>query len=187
MSPSLLPVRAALFAAAVLAGAGGAPLLRADPVAAAAPPGVPVAEFSDISSWRVQTAGQAEAELQMAAAGPGEKPTPALVVTVGTIGSGEPWVIQLARRMPLEKGKTYHVSFQAKAEPERKIVCGAMQDHAPYLRIGKPLAVSLGAEWTKVSFDFVPEADEPQARISISNLAEPGLKITLAAPAMTVE
>lgn len=76
-------------------------------------------------------------------------------VTTTTTAGTLPWHIQLTQSgMNLEQGKTYKLTFRAKAEAGRSLEVNVGQVVAPYTSYAGNFPVQLGAEWVQFSKVF---------------------------------
>lgn len=93
----------------------------------------------------------------------------ALQLNVSQPGA-ESWHVQFSQSpLKLEEGKTYTVSFFAKADKPRKVSVNLSQAHEPW----KVLASSteqLTTSWQQFHFPLVVNAADDKARLSFSNL-----------------
>ncbi len=79
------------------------------------------------------------------------------------------WHLQLERaHPPVEKGRSYHGSFRARADAPRWILVGVSQAREPWRNLGFNQRYEIDTEWTRFHFDFVATADEPVPRLAIN-------------------
>lgn len=82
----------------------------------------------------------------------------------------EGWHVQFTQSpLKVEKGKSYTISFRAKAPKPVKINVGLSQAHAPWKGLGNQ-EVKLTAEYQDISFVVTPGESDDKARLSFSNL-----------------
>ncbi|HEV7403119.1 MAG TPA: carbohydrate binding domain-containing protein [Chthoniobacteraceae bacterium] len=82
----------------------------------------------------------------------------------------EGWHVQFSQSpVKVEKGKSYTISFRARAPQPAKINVGLSQAHAPWKGLGTQ-EVKLTTEYQDLSFVVTPSDSDDQARLSFSNL-----------------
>ncbi len=83
----------------------------------------------------------------------------------------EPWHAQMARRgLPAVEGEGYHLRFRAKAAGKEEIRVVFGQAHEPW-KVFDSQPVTLDSEWREFSVDLRATESDPNARLTISNLA----------------
>jgi hypothetical protein len=83
---------------------------------------------------------------------------------------GESWHVQFSQSpLKLEEGKTYTVSFLAKADKSRKLSVNLSQAHEPW-KVLAGSTVQLSTAWQQFRFALTVNASDDKARLSFSNL-----------------
>ncbi len=84
----------------------------------------------------------------------------AITYDIQNVGNAD-WNVQFKREnVSLKAGTTYHVSYNIKSSVERPIVTGVMTSaYSPY----KEITPTVGADGTKVEFEFTPSVDDDTA------------------------
>ncbi len=154
----------------------------ADPATnAPAPPTVPApasnASALDLSIWKLETLQGATGSLSSSKESPSGGAS--LVVEAQTAGSGELWLVQMDYPISVVKQKQYHLKLMMKSEPDKFVSIGLTQLHAPHAKLCEGKLIELNSAWKEIDFDFTPNADEPNARILLTNLNAPGAKFYL--------
>lgn len=81
------------------------------------------------------------------------------------------WRPQFSQRgLAVKKGQAYTLSFFARADRPQRIGVNCMMAHEPWQRLGLSSSADLTAEWQRQRFTFVAEADDDNARITVTNL-----------------
>jgi len=105
----------------------------------------------------------------------------ALVIEVVNPGK-ENWHIQINQsQLKFEEGKSYTLSFWAKANKPRRISVGASQAHDPWGNMGLSINVNLSTEWKQYSLAFVANKTDNQCRVGFSSFGDAGSQISIAA------
>jgi hypothetical protein len=113
------------------------------------------------TGWQLQTMTSAKAKLGLAAAG----------VALDITDKGqEDWHIQLHQtKLNLIAGRPYTLTLRLKADHPMTVVLTAMLNHAPWHALWQN-PVKVGTDWRTVTFTFVPNASDADARLSIGGL-----------------
>ncbi|HYR57708.1 MAG TPA: carbohydrate binding domain-containing protein [Chthoniobacteraceae bacterium] len=122
--------------------------------------------------WNLEQHGGAKAAISFAAA---QDPSrQALAVKVEQPGK-ESWHVQFSQGgLKLEGGRSYTVTFRARADKPRKIHASLSQTHEPW-KVLATHEVKLSAEWQPVRLTIAPNASDDKARLAITGLgSEPG-------------
>jgi len=102
------------------------------------------------SAWTVETHDQTQ--MTLAAEGP-------IAHLKGLKTDSTNWHLQLHQTgLTLEAGKTYTVSFSARASAPRTAFINARLDQAPWTMVGLDTSVALGTAWKRYSLTFVANA-----------------------------
>lgn len=122
------------------------------------------------SGWKLEALEGAKAELTVEQ--DGYEGGPALCVTVqDTPDAGKLWAVQLYQgNLSFRAGKTYRLSFMAKADPLKWFFVSLSTVKPPYKEIAKGAQVKSSAAWTPYSFDFTVDEDCDEARVLFTNL-----------------
>ncbi len=119
--------------------------------------------------WHLERDDQCKASWSIERGGPGGKPF--LRVRVERMGR-ENWIPQFAQPdLRFKKGQVYTLTFRARASSERKMQVNAMMAHEPWRQLGFYTSVELTTDWRSYTLAFVPNADEPNGRITFTGLA----------------
>lgn len=111
--------------------------------------------------WRVDSHEGSVATLAHSATRPG-----AMRVSISKLTQQVPWHVQLLRVSPeIVAGHRYRLSFQARADSPRSIVCAASQNTTPWQPIGLFRRLDVTGDWQVFEFSFEATASEPSARI----------------------
>lgn len=73
----------------------------------------------------------------------------------------------------LQGGEPYRLTFCARAEKPQAISVHTMMDHDPWQRLGLSAQIDLGPKWRQYVLAFTASEDDPQARLTFSQL-QPG-------------
>lgn len=99
----------------------------------------------------------------------GSNATAGMALLVSAAGK-EGWHVQFSQSpVKVEKGKSYTISFRARAPQPVKLNVGLSQAHAPWKGLGNQ-EVKLTTEDQDISFVVTPSESDDQARLSFSNL-----------------
>ena len=113
------------------------------------------------SAWSLEQQGNAEAFLSRDAGS-----LRASVLRTDGVG----WHVQLSQPgTAFSKGKSYTMTFRARADAPRRITVVASQAHEPWNQLWSA-NVELTKDWKDYRFAFQPSADEKNGRIVFSNL-----------------
>lgn len=126
--------------------------------------------------WRIWTApGIAAATL--APEGPGFRVTlPPAAAAVDC------WKVQVKHLASIERGETYELVVNLKADATRNVVCGILQNHRPYEHLCKLATFRLTNDWQTYRTTFTADRDESDAQIV---LAAAGSRVALEIGEMT--
>ena len=95
---------------------------------------------------------------------------PALRLRVVRNGQ-QSWIPQLSQGgFPVQKGQVYTLRFWLKADKPGRIDVNCMMNHDPWERLGLSADVQTSAEWKEYRLSFVADRDDPNARITFSQL-----------------
>lgn len=80
-----------------------------------------------------------------------------------------PYGAKVTRRwLPLIKGETYLLRFEARADEPRPLIASVLQAREPWLELGCSEVVELGPEWKTYEVEFVALQDESDAAIVLA-------------------
>lgn len=83
----------------------------------------------------------------------------------------ETWIPQLSQGgFPVAKGQVYTLRFWLKADKPGRIDVNCMMNHDPWQRLGLSAEVQTSVEWKEYRLSFVADRDDPNARITFSQL-----------------
>ncbi|MEJ5340463.1 MAG: carbohydrate binding domain-containing protein [Thermogutta sp.] len=83
----------------------------------------------------------------------------------------ETWIPQLSQGgFPVQKGQVYTLRFWLKADKPGRIDVNCMMNHDPWQRLGLSAEVQTSVEWKEYRLSFVADRDDPNARITFSQL-----------------
>lgn len=83
----------------------------------------------------------------------------------------ETWIPQLSQGgFSVQKGQVYTLRFWLKADKPGRIDVNCMMNHDPWQRLGLSADVQTSAEWKEYRLSFVADRDDPNARITFSQL-----------------
>ncbi len=83
----------------------------------------------------------------------------------------ETWIPQLSQGgFPVAKGQVYTLRFWLKADKPGRIDVNCMMNHDPWQRLGLSADVQTSVEWKEYRLSFVADRDDPNARITFSQL-----------------
>jgi len=71
---------------------------------------------------------------------------------------------------PLRKDLPYTLTFRMRAGEKQRIQVSAMQAHDPWNQLGFSAETELGPQWKSFRFTFTVDQDDPDARISWTDL-----------------
>ncbi|MBC7352337.1 MAG: carbohydrate binding domain-containing protein [Thermogutta sp.] len=81
------------------------------------------------------------------------------------------WIPQLSQGgFPVQKGQVYTLRFWLKADKPGRTDVNCMMNHDPWERLGLSADVQTSAEWKEYRLSFVADRDDPNARITFSQL-----------------
>ena len=108
------------------------------------------------AAWTAETQPQTKMRLEtVSAAGQTNAPTGQVLHVADIKSDGTNWHLQLHQTgLTLETGKTYTVSFAARAAAPRTIFVNARLDQAPWTMVGLDTSVALDTQWKVFSFTF---------------------------------
>lgn len=119
------------------------------------------------NNWTLQLTEGAKAIMQTMNDAPDHKS--ALRVQVQQPAKAK-WHVQLyQQKLRVQRGKTYTLTFWAKADVPRAITVNGMQAHAPWQNFSAA-NITLKKEWQP--FTFTPNEDDDNARITFTNMGE---------------
>ena len=82
----------------------------------------------------------------------------------------EPWHVQFSQPgLKIEQGKSFRVTFRARANAPHKISAALSQTHEPWKVLSSAQA-SLTTEWKQFRFTYSPNDSDDKARLSFTNL-----------------
>lgn len=144
-------------------------------------------DFSQqLDGWWLEQHSPALGQASFEDQGPEGQPA----ITIELVEPGdEPWQMALVQKgFGVQKGKTYKVTFWAKAEP---VVYGFFvalaQASKDYRSLASQAEIVLTPGWQQFEFDLVPEEDEADARLIFGNLAKTVGKVWIADASLTTE
>ncbi len=121
--------------------------------------------------WNIERDAKTEVQTTIAENGP--EGTPSLRIVVRRQGE-VPWRPQLSQsNFAVRKDHPYTLTFHARSDAARQIHVNCMMAHDPWKRLGFDAEVALTPQWKPFRFTFIADADDPNARITITGL-EPG-------------
>lgn len=121
-----------------------------------------VAEPAD---WNLTVQPPCTANLVVAA----DRPDVTRVVIGKTEDVLMPWHIRVTRRgLKVQAGEKYTLSFRARADEPRGIVCSINQGQSPWRNLGLYKLFTLTPTWETFQAGFRPDASEENAQIEIS-------------------
>ncbi len=120
------------------------------------------------SSWNLERDDDSQAEWFIQPEGPEGRPCLRIVVNRrGTVA----WHPQLNQGgFRLRKDLPYTLTFRMRAEEKQRIALNAMQAHDPWKQLGFSAEAELGPQWKSFRFTFTVDQDDPDARITWTNL-----------------
>ncbi|WP_347243623.1 carbohydrate binding domain-containing protein [Thermogutta sp.] len=81
------------------------------------------------------------------------------------------WIPQLSQGgFPVKKGQVYTLRFWLKTDKPGRIDVNCMMSHDPWERLGLSADVQTSTEWKEYRLSFVADRDDPNARITFSQL-----------------
>lgn len=123
---------------------------------------------SGARGWELERLQQAEARLEIIK---GSKVGAYISVETPVAAQARHHVQLVQRRLPFEKGRTYRVSFKARAEPSVRITANVKIDRDPWPNLWtQPLNLETG--WTAYSFVFTAPRSSDIARLTFTGLGE---------------
>ncbi|MGQ9503855.1 MAG: carbohydrate binding domain-containing protein [Thermogutta sp.] len=95
---------------------------------------------------------------------------------INVIRNGEQtWIPQLSQGgFPVKKGQVYTFVFWLKTDKPGRIDVNCMMNHDPWQRLGLSADVQTSTQWREYRLSFVAEQDDPNARVTFSQL-RPGI------------
>ncbi len=92
----------------------------------------------------------------------------------------EEYSVQLVQpQMPMQKGKTYKFSFEAKADEDRKMKAAVTAPEVSWIRYFPDTTVELTTDWQEYSFTFdMTESDDDMGRVEF-NMGKQGSTATI--------
>jgi hypothetical protein len=127
--------------------------------------------FSDAweRHWSLERDDQTAVQWAIEPAGPGDKGR-CLRVAVTRQGRVA-WRPQFSQPgLTVKKGSPYTLSFRLRGDKKGRISMNCMMAHDPWERLGLSASVPVTTEWKEQRFTFVAEQDDPNARITFSDL-----------------
>jgi hypothetical protein len=121
--------------------------------------------------WHLETDKQTKAEWSVGETGPnGRRALKVVVARNGEVA----WRPQLTQSgFAVKKGGVYTLSFHARADKKTQLGVNCMMAHDPWQRLGFDASVALGAEWQQHRRTFIADADDANARITLTSF-KPG-------------
>lgn len=94
------------------------------------------------------------------------------VLRLRVIRNGEQsWIPQLSQGgFAVKKGQVYTLRFWLRADPPGRIDVNCMMNHEPWQRLGLSVDVATSQTWREYRLSFVAEQDDPNARVTFSQL-----------------
>lgn len=133
--------------------------------------------------WSLWAHAGAAAETACAAQGP--KGLPALEIKIEQPGTRS-WHIQICQSgLAIAAGRTYTVSFWARADQEADLAVNVMQAHAPWSNLGLDKRVRVTPEWKRFKFVISATGNDERARIGFENFMLRGNTYSLAGVSLT--
>lgn len=114
----------------------------------------------EIPLWTVDANGASSARIERLATSPEH-----LRVAIERTGGPDPWSLFLARRVSLEAGREYVISFTARSDRPRKLIVVLNQFHPPWAELGFYQELALTAEPKPFRFVYRAPRSEPNARL----------------------
>jgi hypothetical protein len=111
----------------------------------------------DVAAWTAETHEKTQLELaSVSVAGQTNAPGGPVLHVRKLKNDGTNWHLQLHQTgLTLETGKTYTVSFVARAAAPRTVYVNARLDQAPWSMVGLDTSIGLGIAWKRYSFTFI--------------------------------
>lgn len=122
--------------------------------------------------WQLQKNAGADGTIAPDDDVPDRSPTgKSLRITSIRPGTGS-WHLLLNRpAFGVHDGRTYTLSFWAKADSECNLTAAVYQTVAPYGSLGLSQYLSIGTAWKRYSFTFSSTQDDPAARVTFGDFA----------------
>lgn len=126
--------------------------------------------------WVLETHGQAKAVAdpfddvppQMRETFPNSK---SIRIEVNAPGEKN-WYVQFMQDgFAVAHGRPLTLSFWAKADQSQRVAVNLIQAHEPWQALGFEASFAVSNQWKRFDYVFAPNADEPNARLSFTNLA----------------
>ena len=123
------------------------------------------------TAWHLERDQETEVEWSVEQGGPeGGRYLRVVVTKQGSVS----WHPQISQSGFAVQGNTpYTLSCRMRADRARTIGLNCMMAHEPWERLGFSANADVDTQWKEHRFTFVAEADDPQARITVTSL-EPG-------------
>ncbi|MFW6164301.1 MAG: cellulase family glycosylhydrolase, partial [Planctomycetota bacterium] len=119
-------------------------------------------------TWVLERDGRCKASWSVEKGGPGGRPY--LRVVVERMGERS-WIPQFQHAgFAVRKGEPYTLTFRIRADKQRRISFNCMMAHEPWQRLGLSSSCAIGPQWREHKAVFVATRDDPEARITFSNL-----------------
>jgi len=142
--------------------------------------------MNQLDGWWLEQHSPALGQASFEDKGPDDQP--AIAIELMEPGD-QAWQMALSQKgFAVQKGKSYKVTFWAKAEP---MVYGFFvslgQASKEYRGLANKHDITLNPMWKQFEFDLVPDADEADARLLFGNLAKTVGKVWLASVSLTTK
>lgn len=122
-----------------------------------------IPEESRAAKWNLKVHEGNEATLVASHESPERE---VLRVDIKKAGTQTGWHIQLNQApLKVQSGHHYSVTFRARADSARNVFLGFARAHAPWTDLGLYRSLALSPEWHSFQEEFVPSADDDNARI----------------------
>jgi len=119
--------------------------------------------------WNLEAGPPAKAAWAVQPDGPNGKPF--LRVAIEKMGD-QAWIPQFTHAgLDVKEDQVYTFTFQARCDKRRRVAVNCMMAHEPWKHLGFHAEVEAGPDWKPFRLAFIPSADEPNARVSFTNLA----------------
>jgi hypothetical protein len=135
-------------------------------------------DLSNLESWEMVSVEGGRATRVIENEGKSGKDSLAIKIT--EVGGELLWHNQLKFVLPLEQSKRYRLRFRMKMEgANAPVQVGVSMNEAPYTSLADAQKIEPGEKWDEFDYEFSPNADEPNARISFHlNVPEATISIS---------
>ena len=120
--------------------------------------------------WSLEIDSSKDVEITVQPAGPEGRPCLRIHTKKPQKIAWRPQLIHTG--LAVKKDSPYTLTCWVRADSDRKVGVNCKMSHAPYRDVGLTASIAVTTQWKQHRFTFIASQDEPQARISFSQLGQ---------------